>query len=156
MELDTKIQDWFRANQPGTEMAYTKEWWQNNLLIRDRLVELFRHAEAEIVGTHYSKSVLCPVIKTVYKEVEIIWQYNFYDWQIMIKSPKELKLFNLKLYKADGDYLYYQGIPEAYRFKRYSKTNNKEFAINIYGNELDVWAFATSLKIAIDKSRWAK
>lgn len=156
MELDTKIQDWFRTNQPGTEMAYTKEWWQNNLLIRDRLVELFRHAEAEIVGTHYSKSVLCPVIKTVYKEVEIIWQYNFYDWQIMIKSPKELKLFNLKLYKADGDYLYYQGIPEAYRFKRYSKTNNKEFAINIYGNELDVWAFATSLKIAIDKSRWTK
>ena len=156
MELDTKIQEWFRTYQPGTDMAYTKEWWKNNLLIRDRLVELFRHAEAEIVGTHYSKSVLCPVIKTVYKEVEIIWQYNFYDWQIMIKSPAELKLFNLKLYKADGDYLYYQGIPEEYQFKKYSKTNNKEFAISIYGNELDVWAFATSLKIAIDKSRWGK
>lgn len=156
MKLDTKIQEWFIDNQPGTEMIYTKEWWKNNLLIRDRLVELFRHAEAEVIGTHYSKSIECPVIKTVYKGVEIIWQYNFYDWQIMIKSPKELKLFNLKLYKADGDYLYYQGIPEAYRFKRYSKTNNKEFAIDIYGNELDVWAFATSLKIAIDKSRWIK
>lgn len=156
MELGAKIQEWFRTYQPGTDMMYTKEWWKNNLLIRDRLVELFRHAEAEIVGTHYSKSVLCPVIKTVYKEVEIIWQYNFYDWQIMIKSPVELKLFNLKLYKADGDYLYYQGIPEEYQFKRYSKTNNKEFAISIYGNELDVWAFATSLKIAIDKSRWGK
>ena len=156
MELDAKIQEWFRTYQPGTDMAYTKEWWKNNLLIRDRLLELFRHAEAEIVGTHYSKSVLCPVIKTVYKEVEIIWQYNFYDWQIMIKSPVELKLFNLKLYKADGDYLYYQGIPEEYQFKRYSKTNNKEFAISIYGNELDVYAFATSLKIAIDKSRWSK
>ena len=156
MELDAKIQEWFRSYQPGTDMAYTKESWKNNLLIRDRLVELFRHAEAEIVGTHYSKSVLCPVIKTVYKEVEIIWQYNFYDWQIMVKSPIELKLFNLKLYKADGDYLYYQGIPEEYQFKRYSKTNNKEFAISIYGNELDVYAFATSLKIAIDKSRWGK
>lgn len=156
MELDAKIQEWFRTYQPGTDMAYTKEWWKNNLLIRDRLVELFRHAEAEIVGTHYSKSVLCPVIKTVYKEVEIIWQYNFYDWQIMVKSPVELKLFNLKLYKADGDYLYYQGIPKEYQFKKYSKTNNKEFAISIYGNELDVWAFATSLKIAIDKSRWDK
>jgi hypothetical protein len=156
MELDAKIQEWFRTYQPGTDMAYTKEWWKNNLLIRDRLLELFRHAEAEIVGTHYSKSVLCPVIKTVYKEVEIIWQYNFYDWQIMVKSPVELKLFNLKLYKADGDYLYYQGIPEEYQFKRYSKINNKEFAISIYGNELDVWAFATSLKIAIDKSRWGK
>jgi hypothetical protein len=74
----------------------------------------------------------------------------------MIKSPIELKLFNLKLYKADGDYLYYQGIPEEYQFDKYSKTNNKEFAIDIYGDQLDVYAFAVSLKVAIDKSKWRK
>ena len=153
MELATKIQNWFIKNEPSEDMLYREEWRNNNIFIRDRLLSLFDSEEAKVVGTHYSKSILCPVIKTVYKGVEIIWQYNFYDWQIMIKSPKELKLFNLKLYKADGDYLYYQGIPEAYRFNRYSKTNNKEFAINIYGNELDVWAFATFLKIAINKSR---
>ena len=154
MQLNTKIQNWFIENEPSEDMLYREEWWNNNIFIRDRLLSLFDSEEAEVVGTHYSKSILCPIIKTVYKGVEIIWQYNFYDWQIMIKSPKELKLFNLKLYKADGDYLYYQEIPEEYRFfKKYSKTNNKEFAINIYGNELDVWAFATSLKIAINKSR---
>ena len=154
MQLNTKIQNWFIENEPSEDMLYREEWWNNNIFIRDRLLNLFDSEEAEVVGTHYSKSILCPIIKTVYKGVEIIWQYNFYDWQIMIKSPKELKLFNLKLYKADGDYLYYQEIPEEYRFfKKYSKTNNKEFAINIYGNELDVWAFATSLKIAINKSR---
>ena len=154
MQLNTKIQNWFIKNEPSEDMLYREEWWNNNIFIRDRLLSLFDSEEAEVVGTHYSKSILCPIIKTVYKGVEIIWQYNFYDWQIMIKSPKELKLFNLKLYKADGDYLYYQEIPEEYRFfKKYSKTNNKEFAINIYGNELDVWAFATSLKIAINKSR---
>ena len=154
MELATKIQNWFIKNEPSEDMLYREEWRNNNIFIRDRLLSLFDSEEAEVVGTHYSKSILCPIIKTVYKGVEIIWQYNFYDWQIMIKSPKELKLFNLKLYKADGDYLYYQEIPEEYRFfKKYSKTNNKEFAINIYGNELDVWAFATSLKIAINKSR---
>jgi hypothetical protein len=137
-------------------MLYFKAWWGNNVFIRDRIVALFNSEEAEVIGGHFSKSIECPVIKTVYKGVEIIWQYNFYDWQIMIKSPIELKLFNLKLYKADGDYLYYQGIPEEYQFEKYSKTNNKEFAISIYGNELDVYAFATSLKIAIDKSRWGK
>ena len=155
-ELYTKIQKWFVENQPGDEMKYKRSWWDKNVFIRDRLLDLFNSKEAEVMGTHYSKSIECPVIKTVYKGVEIIWQYNFYDWQIMIKSPKELKLFNLKLYKADGDYLYYQGIPEAYRFKRYSKTNNKEFAIDVYGDQLDVYAFATSLKIAIDRSRWSK
>ena len=155
-ELYTKIQKWFVENQPGDEMKYKRSWWDKNVFIRDRLLDLFNSKEAEVIGTHYSKSIECPVIKTVYKGVEIIWQYNFYDWQIMIKSPRELKLFNLKLYTANGDYLYYQGIPVEYKFEKYSKTNNKEFAINIYGDELDVWAFATSLKIAIDKSRWSK
>ena len=156
-DMTTKIQKWFLDTEPSKELLYHKAWWANNVFIRDRIVEgLFNTTEAEVVGTHYSKSIECPVIKTVYKGVEIIWQYNFYDWQIMIKSPVELKLFNLKLYKADGDYLYYQGIPEEYQFKKSSKTNNKEFAISIYGNELDVYAFATSLKIAIDKSRWVK
>ena len=155
-ELYTKIQKWFVENQPGDEMKYKRSWWDKNVFIRDRLLDLFNSKEAEVIGTHYSKSIECPVIKTVYKGVEIIWQYNFYDWQIMIKSPRELKLFNLKLYTADGNYLYYQGIPEEYKFEKYSKANNKEFAINIYGDEFDVWAFATSLKIAIDRSRWVK
>ena len=156
MQLNTKIQNWFIKNEPSEDMLYREEWWKNNIFIRDRLLSLFDSKEAKIVGTHRSKSIVCPVIKTVYKGVEIIWQYNFYDWQIMIKSPKKLKLFNLKLYKADGDYgdyLYYQGIPEAYRFNRYSKTNNKEFAINIYGDKLDVYAFAVSLKLAIDNNK---
>ena len=156
MKLYDNIQKWFVENQPEDKMSYKEAWWKNNCFIRDRLLKLFPHYIAEVIGTHYSKSIECPVIKTVYKGVEILWQYNFYDWQIMIKSPIELKLFNLKLYKADGDYLYYQGIPEEYKFEKYSKANNKEFAIDIYGNELDVYAFATSLKIAIDKSRWGK
>lgn len=155
-DMTAKIQKWFLENEPDEIFIYHKTWWDNNVFIRDRLLVLFNSKEAEVIGTHYSKSIKCPVIKTVYKGVEIIWQYNFYDWQIMIKSPIELKLFNLKLYKANGDYLYYQGIPEEYRFKRYSKTNNKEFAIDIYGDQLDVYAFATSLKIAIDRSRWGK
>jgi hypothetical protein len=155
-DMTTKIQRWYMENEPGCDMLYFKTWWGNNVFIRDRIVALFNSEEAEVIGGHFSKSIECPVIKTVYKGVEIIWQYNFYDWQIMIKSPIELKLFNLKLYKADGDYLYYQGIPEEYQFEKYSKTNNKEFAIDIYGDQLDVYAFATSLKIAIDKSRWEK
>ena len=156
-DITTKIQNWFMENEPSDVMSYHKAWWNNNVFIRDRIVDgLFNSKEAEVIGTHYSKSIACPVIKTVYRGVEVIWQYNFYHWQIMIKSPVELKLFNLKLYKADGDYLYYQGIPEEYQFEKYSKTNNKEFAISIYDNELDVYAFATSLKIAIDRSRWGK
>ena len=153
MQLNTKIRDWIVENEPGKDMLYRETWWKNNMFIRDRLLSLFDSEEAEIVGTHRSKSIVCPVIKAVYKGVEIVLQYNFYNWQIMIKSPVELKLFNLDLYKADGEYLYYQGIPEEYRFKKYSKENSKEFAIDIYGDRLDVWAFAIFLKLAIDNDK---
>ena len=153
MQLNTKIRDWIVENEPGKDMLYREVWWKNNMFIRDRLLSLFDSEEAEIIGTHRSKSIVCPVIKAVYKGVEIVLQYNFYDWQIMIKSSTELKLLNLDLYKADGEYLYYQGIPEEYRFEKYSKENNKEFAIDIYGDRLDVWAFAISLKLTIDDDK---
>lgn len=148
--LDTFIQDWFVKNVPDNKFLHCEKWWENNLFIRDRLLKLFPHYIAEVVGTHCSKSIKCPVIKTGYKGVEIIWQYNFYDWQIMIKSDKDLELDNLDLYKADGNYFYYQGIPEEYKFDRYSKTNKKQFAINVSGDLFDVWAFALELKKAID------
>ena len=153
MQLNTRIRNWFIENEPSEDMLYRREWWDNNIFIRDRLLSLFDSEEAEIVGTHRSKSIVCPVIKAVYNGVEIVFQYNFYDWQIMIKSPVELKLLNLDLYKADGDYLYYHGIPEEYRFEKYSKENDKEFAIDIYGDKLDVYAFAVSLKLAIDNDK---
>ena len=153
MQLNTKIRDWIVENEPGKDMLYREIWWKNNIFIRDRLLSLFDSEEAEIVGTHCSKGIVCPVIKAVYKGVEIVFQYNFYIWQIMIKSPTELKLPNLDLYKADGEYLYYQGIPEEYRFEKYSKENNKEFAISIFGDLLDVYAFAISLKLAIDDDK---
>lgn len=146
-----QIQAWFNKNEPSNNFSYKQIWWKNNVFIRDRIMELFNDS-AEIVGTHYSKSIECPVIKTRYKDVEVIWQYNFYNWQIMIKSKKSLKLNNLELLNADGDYFYYQGIPTNYQFKPYSEENNQEFAICTGHEILDVWGFALELKYAIDNT----
>lgn len=73
MQLNTKIRNWFIENEPSEDMLYREEWWKNNIFIRDRLLSLFDSEEAEIVGTHRSKSVVCPVIKVVYKGVEIVF-----------------------------------------------------------------------------------
>lgn len=152
-DLDINIQKWFVENQPGDEMRYKESWWKNNVFIRDRILRLFPHYYAEVIGTHYSKSIKCPVVKTGYKGVEIIWQYNFYDWQIMIKSDEKLNLEFLEMYGADGNYFYYQGIPDEYQFKPYSRSDKRQFAINVSGdNLLDVWAFALELRKAIDKA----
>ena len=145
------LQEWISANIPAETMIYREAWGERVFLMRDRIIHLFNDGY-EIVGQHYSKSILNPVIKTIYKGVEIIWQYNFYDWQIMIKSPVSLNLADLDLFNATGDYFYYQGIPDEYCFKKYdAENNNKEFAIDVGDDLLDVWAFALELKRVIDK-----
>ena len=122
------------------------------MFIRDEIVDrLFSDGQAEIIGSHYSKSIECPVIKTYYKDVEVVWQYNFYHWQIMVKSNKDLELNDLELIGADCCYFYYQGIPTEYQFKAYSDTNKKEFAICTDSNTFNVFAFAVELRKAIDR-----
>ena len=146
-----KIQEWFNDYEPGENMLWHKTWWELNTFIRDNIVELLSDKVAEIVGTHYSKSIECPVIKTYYKGVEILWQYNFYHWQIMVKSDIELELKDLDYIGADADYFFYQGIPTEYQFKPYSENNKKEFAISTVSSKYCVFAFAVELKKAIDR-----
>lgn len=152
MNKTEKIQKWFNLNEPEDTYVYKKTWWKNNMFIRDEIVNrLFNDKQAEVVGTHFSKSVECPVIKTYYKNVEILWQYNFYNWQIMVKSNKDLELTDLDYIGANADYFFYQGIPTEYQFKPYSKDNKKEFAISTVFSKYCVFAFAVELKKAIDK-----
>lgn len=145
------LQVWLTHHEPEDKMLWKESWWERNVFIRDRLLERLFGYNYKLVGSHWSKSVECPVILVNYKGVEIILQYNFYDWQVMIKSPKGLTLENLELYRANGDYFYYQGIPEEYQFKKYSKRNNKEFAVDIDDDLYDVYGFMLMLKRVIDK-----
>lgn len=148
-----KLQLWLEDHEPEDKMLWKKAWWKNNCFIRDRLIHKLFGENYTIVGDHMSKSILCPVILITYKNVEIIVQYNFYDWQIMVNSDKPLVLKDLSFYACDGNYLYYQGIPKGYHFKQYSETNNKKFAVDNYSDDiLDVYAFMVMLKEAIDTS----
>lgn len=146
-----KFQLWLEEHEPDDEYKWKHSWWDRNVFIREELFKLFGY-DYEIVGRHYSKSIECPVILVKYKNAEIILQYNFYDWQIMVNSKEAIELNNLELCHATGEYFYYQGIPEEYNFKKYSDTNNKQFAINIDDNLMYVYAFMIMLKIAIDKN----
>lgn len=152
---DSKLQKWIDEHKVKDTMLWKDAWAKRVCLMRDRIIQAFNDGY-EVIGEHLSKSIINPVIKTSYKGVEIVWQYNFYDWQIMVKSPFPIKLDYLSWYNATGDYFYYQGIPEEYQFKKYNyKTNNKEFAIDVDDDILDVWAFALELKRVID-IEWRK
>ena len=150
-----KFQLWLEEHQPEDNMLWKSSWWDRNVFIREDLFKFFGY-DYEIVGSHRSKSIECPVVLVKYKNTEIILQYNFYDWQVMVKSKEAVELNYLDLYHAAGDYFYYQGIPEEYKFKKYSNTNNKQFAICISDNLKYVYAFMLMLKIAIDKNELKK
>ena len=146
-----KFQLWVEDHEPSDTMIWKDAWWKNNCFIRDRLIYKLFGGDYDIVGSHMSKSIECPVVLLRYKGVEIVVQYNFYYWQIMINSDKPLTLKDLSFYACDSDYLYYQGIPKEYHFKQYSETNNEKFAV-VNGSDdiLDVYAFMVMLKEAID------
>ena len=144
------LQLWFVEHEPSDEYKWKHSWWERNVFIRDRLIKNLFGYNCKVINSHYSKSIECPVILIKYKKVEIVLQYNFYDWQIMIKSPKEIEFKDLDFCNANGNYFYYQGIPNKYQFKKYSETNKKKFAIDVYDDLFDVYAFMIMLKIAID------
>ena len=147
-----EFQKWINENRPEDKMLWKGMWSDRVVFLRDQIIPLFGF-DYKLAGVHYSKSILNPVIWTKYKGVEIIWQYNFYDWQIMVKSDKPI-IFDNEDDLDFGDYLYYQGIPEEYRFKNYdAKTNNKCFAVSLNDKLIEVWAFAICLKRLIDRNQ---
>ena len=147
------LQLWLEEHEPEDSYLWKESWWKRNILIRDRILRVLFGYDYKIVGSHLSKSIECPVILVKNKDVDIILQYNFYDWQIMIKSEKPLILEDLDLYSATGNYFYYQGIPDEYCFKKYDEVNNnKEFGIDIKDDLYDVYAFMIMLKKTIDRS----
>lgn len=153
------FQIWLRDHEPEDGMGWKDSWWDRNMFIRDKILdELFKQSEYQVIGSHFSKSIECPIVMFRYHGTEIVLQYNFYDWQIMVHSPKDLNLTNLATHHADGDYFFYQGIPAEYRFKQYdARENCRDFAIDVEDNcgrfdLCNVWGFLLELKRTIDSN----
>lgn len=143
------LTEWIGYNKPEQEKIWHDSFWEHANLLRSTLPRIFAN-EGEVIGTHVSKSIINPVVKFVYERVEIIFQYNYYNWQIMVNSEKPLNIKGLNNLNVT-DYLYYQGIPEEYRFEKYSETNNKQFALSLTDDIETGYVLAVLLKIAIDE-----
>lgn len=160
---DLNFQQWLIDHEPDDNMIYKKAWWHEYVFWRNFIQPLFldrpmngephEHIEAintysKVVGGHYSKSIVHPVMRIVYKDVTIVFRYNFHDYEIAvignipIKMPRELI--------SSGNSFFYQGFPEKYVVSdQYSKKNNKTFMFSLlYQHQF--YAFLTILKWQID------
>lgn len=165
-----KLQHWAMTHQPQDNMVYKEAWWENIVFLRDRIIadmfywpmisglELSLESmeekiseNYEIVGTHYSKSIELPVILMRYKGAEIVFRYNFYDYEVTVVSDKEIELPN-GLFDKDEKYFHYQGFPEKYKVRVPYSKSKKCFSVCI-GNpcNFNFYTFMYLLKNELDK-----
>ena len=104
----------------------------------------------EIVGTHYSKSIELPVLRLRYKGVEIVFRYNFYDYEVTVISESDLNLPK-GLFNPEETSFYYQGFPAEYMLKTNYATSHKKFSVSITSSEYLFYTFMFVLKNEIDR-----
>lgn len=165
-----KLQHWLMTHQPSDNMLYKEAWWEYLVFIRDKIIaDMFywpmvcdlnvdfeeqkrlMSENYDIVGTHRSKSIEHPVILMRYKGVEIVFRYNFYDYEVTVISDKDIELPD-GLFDKDEKYFYYQGFPEKYQIKTPYSKSKKQFSVNISTPcSYNFYTFMFLLKNELDK-----
>lgn len=174
---DTNFQKWIMKHIPEDKMLYKKQFetyivfWRDHILHmfypiwdypgvenRDNMVEL-QNKNIEVVGTHWSKSIEHPCVRLTYKGVDIVFRYNFYDYEIAVIGdiPLNLPMDGLFVSKGLGESdtsfgFFYQGFPEKYQLKKYYEDDNSTFMASTT-NHYKFHTFMYILKNEIDKKR---
>lgn len=173
-EHHSNFQNWLLDHDPSDDMKYKQAWWDVYVFIRDKIIPMFDlvdketyhklHGEdyfkkktesinsfVEVIGTHWSKSILHPVIKLTYKGVTFVIRYNFYDYEIAVIGDIPITLPSRLFYSKDEQF-FYQGFPEEYQLKeRYFDGAEKFMASVIYKHEFFTFMFL--MRDIIDKYR---
>ncbi len=173
-EHNSNFQNWLLDHDPDDNMIYKKAWWDVYAFIRDTIIPMFdlvnpeeyhklngedyfkRKVESingyvEVIGEHWSKSIINPVIKLAYKGVTFVFRYNFYDYEIAVIGDIPITLPDRLFYSQDS-YFYYQGFPDEYQLEeRYHNGATKFMAGVICKHEF--YTFMFLMRDIIDKYR---
>lgn len=149
--METTLHRWMLDNNPSDSMVYKEPFWRHYTFIEDEILgmiaKLITNNEvnridgsytskideiSEIVGSHYSKSILHPVIKITIYDTTIVFRYNFYDYEVAIISEHEIDLpIDDYLFRSRGESFYYQGFPDKYILQDKYPDNRKSFMASI-------------------------
>lgn len=99
---EIRLAQWTKENIPANEMIWKKSLEFQIQTISRIPMMLYRNARAEsdyiskkylkygvpvfVIGTHTSKSIVCPVCKLDWKGITFIIQNNFHDWEVSVNS----------------------------------------------------------------------
>ena len=164
---ELNLQEWLMEHPPKETMIYKNSFWNEYVYMSDILLgRLFNDKDYktydefidnmnkihEVVGEHWSKSILHPVIKIVYKGTTIVFRYNFYDYEIAVISDHPVYIPNMDLFTSKGESFYYQGFPEEYIINDRYEDNKYKFMANVRST-FDFHAFMYLLKLDIETNK---
>ena len=155
--MKIKFQKWLEDNEPENIMKYKDAWWETHIFWQDRILPMFTNefynkcgnyeklceeidANSDVIGEHWSKSIVNPVMRIVYKGVTIVFRYNFYDYEIAVISDKSIKLPMKNLFVSKSESFYYQGFPDEYMIKERYEDNKCKFVAHI-NNDYSFYTF---------------
>lgn len=169
--MQTNFQKWLLENVPSSKMLYGTQFSNYMVFWRDRILDKFYHTydedykneeillkehneNVEIIGTHWSKSILHPVVRIKYKGVEIVFRYNFYDYDIAVVGDIPLDLPMDGLFGSLSFKNYFncgcEGFPKEYKLDSYYENNKCKFMAILY-DHYQFYTFMFLLKLEIDK-----
>lgn len=165
--MKEKLNDWWSNNEPNKNLIYKDGLREQCLFVRDTLMlnmfveiatdylkyesfsdehsAIFESFVPYVIGTHYSKSVLLPVMEMDLSKIglKIVLRYNFYDWCISVESENEINCDFMGLITNQKGY--FEGFPKDRIYDIYSSQNNKNFSV-VLNNEYEVYVFMFLLR----------
>lgn len=165
--MKENLNDWWSNNEPDENLIYKDGLRDQCLFVRDTLMNnmfikiatdylkydvfsdersaIFNSFVPSVIGTHYSKSVLLPVMEMDLSKIglKIVLRYNFYDWCISVESKDEINCDFMGLITNEKGY--FEGFPKDRIYDNYSSQNNKNFSV-VLRSKYDVYTFMFLLK----------
>lgn len=157
-----KLQEWAVANAPSKDMVYYDGYWDQIMLIRDRITHMIfgsryeGEPNIEVVSTHVSKSINLPVysIKIPNLQIELILRGNFHDWKVSVLSehPVDCDFHDLFDGSKQWNYHYCEGFDHNWIYEPFNQ-NNKQFTVEVldaFNLYTFIWKLVNHIKKATD------
>lgn len=118
--------EFMRENEIPENMVWKNHAESQMIFVRDTLAQRLLHTTANVISTHYSKSIKLPVYEIVFNGITAILRENFYGWVISLKSEKPLLLEETLIKTDDGgmNQCYCEGFKEELVYPIYEPNCN--------------------------------
>lgn len=149
--LPIDLLTWSRVNEPSDQMIYKPSYWNQIILIRDKVNYIFYNDyddfEANpvmVINTHCSKSITLPVYEINIKKynLKMILRNNMHNWKISVISEKEINLDFMGLFDEEKNInsIYCEGFKDYEVFPEYNKCKDS-FTVEMHHDDYNIYVF---------------